>query len=350
MRLAAIVVLAAVALGGGTEAQPLAFTLFERYMESLRQQAGIPGLSAAIVQDRQIVWEWGSGLQDVENSIPATPRTPYLVADLTQTFAAVLLMQCAERGTLDLDDRIQRWTPLIPEADATVRQVLVHASEGAPLGAFKYAPPRYAALTPVIEQCASQPYRTLLAQTILDGLGMIDSVPGHDLGDPSASARQLFSEERLAQYAAVLGRLATPYKVDKRGRAARSEYPPKGINAAVGLVSTVRDLARYDAALDDHVLLRPETLALSWTNAASASGVPLPSGIGWFVQRYEGERIVWHFGASTDAFSSLILKVPNRDLTLILLANSDGLSSFFPLAEGDVTASLFARVFLRLFL
>ena len=36
-------------------------------------------------------------------------------------------------------------------------------------------------------------------------------------------------------------------------------------------------------------------------------------------------------------------------LTLILLANSDGLSAPFPLQEGDVNASLFARAFLRLF-
>jgi hypothetical protein len=36
-------------------------------------------------------------------------------------------------------------------------------------------------------------------------------------------------------------------------------------------------------------------------------------------------------------------------LTLILLANSDGLSEPFSLQNGDVTTSLFARTFLRLF-
>jgi hypothetical protein len=44
-----------------------------------------------------------------------------------------------------------------------------------------------------------------------------------------------------------------------------------------------------------------------------------------------------------------VLKVPARDLTLILLANSDGLSAPYALSDGDVTASLFARLFLRLF-
>jgi hypothetical protein len=59
--------------------------------------------------------------------------------------------------------------------------------------------------------------------------------------------------------------------------------------------------------------------------------------------------VVWHFGVSPDAFSSLILKLPDKRLTLILLANSDGLSAPFKLSAGDVTASFFARAFLRIF-
>ena len=68
------------------------------------------------------------------------------------------------------------------------------------------------------------------------------------------------------------------------------------------------------------------------------------------MQYYNGEKLVWHFGNVPDAYSSLILKVPSRRLTLILLANSDGLSAPFSLHQGDVTSSLFARTFLRLFL
>jgi hypothetical protein len=56
---------------------------------------------------------------------------------------------------------------------------------------------------------------------------------------------------------------------------------------------------------------------------------------------------VWHFGLVPNAYSSLILKVPGRHITFILLANSDGLSAPFQLADGDVTRSLFATVFLR---
>ena len=74
-----------------------------------------------------------------------------------------------------------------------------------------------------------------------------------------------------------------------------------------------------------------------------------PTGLGWFVQKYNGETVVWQFGQTPNGYSSLILKIPAKRLTLILLANSDGLSSSFDLPSGDVTKSLFAVLFLRLF-
>jgi hypothetical protein len=79
-------------------------------------------------------------------------------------------------------------------------------------------------------------------------------------------------------------------------------------------------------------------------------GANVPTGLGWFVQSYNGRDLVWQFGNLPNAYSSLILKVPERRITLILLANSDGLSAPFALEQGDVTASLYARLFLRVFL
>ena len=76
--------------------------------------------------------------------------------------------------------------------------------------------------------------------------------------------------------------------------------------------------------------------------------MPLPTGLGWFVQNYHGEPIVWQFGVTKGGHSSLIVKAPNRGLTYILLANSDGLCAPFNLEAGDVTSSLFATLFLRL--
>jgi len=120
------------------------------------------------------------------------------------------------------------------------------------------------------------------------------------------------------------------------------------MNATAGLVSTVRDIAKFDSGLDTELLIRPETRDSAWAPAVNAQGVAVPTGLGWFVQSYHNERIVWHFGLVPNAYSSLIIKLPARNLTYILLANSDRLSSPFKLEAGDVTTSVFALVFLRL--
>jgi CubicO group peptidase (beta-lactamase class C family) len=333
-------------VGRGSEGQDLRFLQFERYLESLRQQAGIPAVSAVIVQNRQIVWEGGFGFQDVDGRILATPDTPYPVADLTATFAATLLMQCVEQGTVHLDDSIRQWVPLAAEPGARVYDVLSHASVS---NGFQYDPSRYDSLTTVIDRCGDEPYRTRLAHDIFDRLSMVNSVPGRDLANPASSVRQLFEPEVLNRFAATLSRLAVPYRTDRRGRPTRSEYLQDHVTASAGIVSTVRDLARYDAGLDDGILLRQDSLARMWTNVTSPTKGLLPTGLGWFVQAYKGERLVWHFGYAPGAFSSLILKVPGRNMTFIALANSDDLGAASSLANGDVTWSVFVKLFLGLF-
>lgn len=349
VRTLAIAALLAVSLGWGqlSAQQSLSFSLFERYLEAFRVEAGIPGMSAAILQDGQIVWERGLGRRDVESGAPATPDTPYLLGDLSQTLGAtVLLRKCVDQSYLSVTDRVVRWVPLFPEPQTLVAGLLTHAS---PQGGFLFAPERFAALTAVVESCAGASYEQLLVDEIVDRLGMTSAVPGSAAA--LASAGSALPPETRTRYAATLARLATPYRVD-RGRAIRTELPLQLADAANGVIASVRDLAQFDAALGSGVLLDPDTLALAWTPAMSA-GVPMPTGLGWFVQahttRAGAEPLVWHFGVVKDAYSALLLKLPARGLTLVLLANSDGMNAPFALEKGDVTSSLYARLFLRVF-
>jgi CubicO group peptidase (beta-lactamase class C family) len=336
--------------------QPTIFTpggtlpVLESYLESLRQQTGIPGMSAVVVRDGEVAWEKGFGYENVAARIRATPDTPYLVGDATATLAAVLLLQCVEQRRIMLDDPVERYGVTALEPSSTVRQLLSHAAPAPEV--FSYSPDRFSHLTEVMEWCAPQPFRKSIAHRILNRLAMIDSVPGTDWKDPQLSLPEgLFDDADRDHYRAVLDRLAVPYKVQGRSKVERTELPPTGINASGGLVSTVRDLAKFDKALDagdDSGLLKLETLGAAWTPVAVPGGTVSPMGLGWFVQYYKGEPIVWHFGNVPNAYSSLILKLPLRKMTLILLANSDGLSSPFDLTQGDVTRSLFASLFLKL--
>jgi CubicO group peptidase (beta-lactamase class C family) len=345
-----VVSLAAPAAQQGAASSPLAVSPFEAYLELLRQQAGIPGLSAAILQNGEIVWERGFGFQNLETRLRATPDTPYPIGDLSEIVASTLVLQCAEERRLSIDESAERYGASL-DPGVTVRQLLGHTSAPPPGDAFRYDPSRFAQLTPVIESCIPQPYRKTVAVRILERLAMKDSVPGRDVQDPIVSQQNLFGTAVQQRYASVLERMATPYKVDRKGRASRMEIPAETLTAATGMVSTVRDLARLDAALEAGTdpMLRQETRLAAWTNNVGRDRLPLPTGLGWFVQRYNGELVVWQFGQITNGYSSLMVKLPARRLTLILLANSDGLTASFDLQSGDVLKSLFAVLFLRLF-
>jgi CubicO group peptidase (beta-lactamase class C family) len=358
-RLAVLAVLLVVALvpARGQQQHPSVLTpagtlpALESYLEALRQQSGIPGMSAAVVREGVIIWEKGYGFQDVAARLRATPDTPYLVGDMSETLAAVLLLQCVEQRRLTLDEPFQRHEIAGVDSSATLRQILGHTPPEPTSVPFAYNPDRYAQLTAAMEWCAPQPYRKSIAHRLLNRLAMKDSVPGTDLQAPDFILQEgLFEAKEVDDYRRVLARLAVPYKVDGKGRAERNDLPGVPITSTGGLVSTVRDLARFDSAIDsvEAPLLTEETLAVAWSPAAERSGLTSPMGLGWFVQTYKGERLVWHFGYVQNGYSSLILKVPARKLTFILLANGDGLSAPFQLQAGDVTRSLFATLFLRL--
>jgi hypothetical protein len=49
------------------------------------------------------------------------------------------------------------------------------------------------------------------------------------------------------------------------------------------------------------------TRTMAWQPAISGLA-PLPTGLGWFVQGYNGQPVIWQFGRIDGAYSSLIVK------------------------------------------
>ena len=147
------VFLAALALGltivagrQGSAQEQFPYQIFERYVEPLAQQIGIPGLSAVIVQDGRIAWSKNYGFADVEKKIPTSSDTPYLIGGITQAFTGVLTGVCIDRFRIDIDLLDMRtFAPTFPVAGASVRQVLAHATDGR----FRYDPAKVPTLTNV---------------------------------------------------------------------------------------------------------------------------------------------------------------------------------------------------------
>ena len=344
----AVLLLAGVPVHADDPVDDLIFGRFEDYVESLRARAGIPGLAAAIVGRDGILWERAFGWQDLEQSIATRTDTPFHVDGLTQVFTASLVLRCVEEGRLSLDDQIGRFVPSGPHANLTIRQVLTHTSGPSDDLLFDYRPERFGPLAAVIRTCAADSYRETVAN-LFDRLAMRDAVPGPDAIHLTPPAEGIPSPSAVARYTGVLKRLAVPYAVDAQRRASPTRYAASTLTPATGLISTVRDFARFDLALKQDVLLHPETLAVAWHPPSARGGRRLPHGVGWFVQTYNGQTIVWQFGGADNGSSSLVVTLPGPGLTLILLANSNGLVEPFPLAAGDVTASPFGKVFLGLF-
>jgi len=340
---------ASVLLAPKGSAQELPYQFFERYLEPLAQQIGMPGLSAVIVRNNRIEWEKGYGHADLEGKVAATPDTLYPIGGVTQAMTAVLIGICTDRKLVEVDDGIRRYVPTFPD-DASVRHVLAHASQGR----FVYDPERYMALTAVVDRCSGKPFRVALADELLSKLAMTSSVPGLDLGGAAGeAARNLFPESDAARYRSLLSRLAKPYRIDRSGRAVASEYPPYGLDASAGMVSTARDLANFERELDDdrdNVPIGRSTLETMWKPFSFDGVVNLPTGQGWFVQTTSNVPLVWTFGYIPGAASALIVKMPSKNLTLVLLANSDGLAAGYNLERGDIADSPFVKIFLRLFI
>jgi CubicO group peptidase (beta-lactamase class C family) len=373
--------LAALALGvltltgrPGSAQEQFPYQIFERYLEPLIQQIGMPGLSAVIVQDRTIAWSKNYGYADVERKILTSSHTPYPIGGITQAFTGVLMGVCIDRFRLEIGEQdIRNFVPAFPFAQTSVRQVLSHATDGR----FRYDPELYASLTAVAEskQCFNQNFRQAMATEILERLALTRTVPGLDLALASGgAARALFDDARVRKYQAVLADpndpLAVPYRLDAKARSFRSEYPSYGMDAANGLISTANDLASLQIELNKRngVPLSFTTLDQMWSNASftferpTAATIVMPTGLGWFVTTESGQRLVWTFGHIPDAGSALIVKLTcpppvagaiqciDRRLTLILLANSPGLVQGYDLENANVTSSPFVKVFLRLFI
>lgn len=352
----ATLVIAACAAGVGSPAgaQEADVRAFAAELDSLRQAHGIPGLAVAVVRDGRIVLSRGYGWADIEARRPVTEHTPFNIASVTKTISGVVAMRLVEKGVLDLDRPMasfENWTEFCADVreggppiffsdfscapHLTLRHVMSMQGNGAPGERFFYNPVAFSWASRPIMQVTGRSFSDLVAEEVFAPAGMTESARQH---------------RNLPLRADLAAAIAVPYYLDSAGAFVRSPGPqPQGDGAAGGVISTAADLARFDLALDAGRLLSEASKAEMWRPGRSPSGVALPYGIGWYAEMVDGRRAVWHTGLWEQAWSALYLKLPDERLTLILLANSQGLWWGKPLDAAGVNGSPFAAAFLRRF-
>jgi len=318
----------------GTPAQSLPD--FENVLERIRTDLKIPGFSAAITKNRKIVWAKGFGYANKEKSIEASPETVYHLASLTKTFAAALIMQLAEENKLSLDTPVSDYgVELDAQGIIRVKHLLSHTSEGVPGSHYSYSGNRYSYLDYVMSGASGKTFCELLNERIVSPL------------DLSLTAANPFSPKNCVQNIAILEKLAQGYTSNGQ----KTMPFPTLFNSAAGLISNVIDISKFSIAIDNDLLLKAETKDLMFTPFISNSGDELPHALGWFVDKNESVKVIWHYGY-WDAYSALIIKIPERELSFVILANSNRLSSA---SQGigtdqDVNHSVVAQEFLNAFI
>ena len=327
---------------------------FVEHLDSLRQAAHIPGISVAIVKNQAIILAFGLGYSDIEHHVPATAETLYNIASVTKPISAVAALRLVEAGVLDLDRPLaeySEWAAFCakfsrqPSVFArglrcqppihTVRHLLSHTATGTPGSQFSYNPVLYSWASRPIMAVADTSFSNLVERYVFAPAGMTRSARIH---------RDLPLREDLAKF------LALPYRVGVSGVIECSPMPPlQGDGAAGGVITTVLDLAKFDIALDQGLLISGGSRAAMMAPIRTSNGELLPYGLGWFVQEYEGRTLVWHSGWWEDAYSALYLKIPFLELTFTVFANSEGVWWRNPLDRAEVQRSEFAQAFLRAF-
>lgn len=333
---------------------------FDARLQQLRREHHIAGLAAAIVKDQNLAWSNAYG--QAFDEVPVTTDTPFWIASVTKPFMGVLFLQLDANGSIDLDAPVNvepsynefcAWLAssglpfgrdLRCDVPITLDQVLRHTVNGEPGTRFLYNPLMYSRLSRYIAHAyghsveAIDRYHNQMAQ-LLDSLVL----------EPAGMQRTMASQWDRSKMDVYFD-MAQGYGVTPEGGLVRRPRPGRFLAGGAGVVSTVEDLARFDIALDTGVLGGPELMRQLFTPAVAPDGTVLPYAYGWYVQQYRGETLYWHSGWDEEAgFSALYLKVPARDLTLILLANSEGLWWGNPLDEAAVEGSPFARAFLDQF-
>ncbi|WP_099360735.1 serine hydrolase domain-containing protein [Fredinandcohnia onubensis] len=283
-----------------------------------------------ISKENQEVFKKGYGMAGPD--IPNTPSTHYQIASLSKTFTAIAIMQLVEKQLLSIDEPIRTYFPEYPKADQiTVGQLLSHSSgipdylrpefefdyskewkpedivkvtEDAELlfppgESFHYSNTGYVMLGMIIEKVSGLTYADYIEEHIFKPSGMVNSMFSLKEGFPAAVGHVKGEEGPLMNNTAAF--------------------------AAGDIISTVEDLALFDQAIRNHVLISAETDDLMGTTQAKK--FPYQYGYGWYTQNVMGLDAVGHSGGYPSGFRHYVTRLLDEGITVIVLSNEMTINS-----------------------
>ncbi len=170
-----------------------------------------------------------------------------------------------------------------------------------PGDSWAYCNTGYSLLGYVIENASGKNYWNFLRERILQPLGMnatTNRKPG-----------------------VIVPKRAAGYELTNHVHINR-DYDLTDIFSAGAIISTVPDMARWDAALNGDKLLSAASKEQWWSPAKLNNGKIQNYGFGWFLDPLDGHKDIGHGGA-TSGFSASIQRFPDDKLSVIIMCNAD---------------------------
>ncbi len=295
----------------------------------------VPGVAIAVVRHGEVIYERGYGFADVASKRPATVDTRFEIGSITKQFTAACIMQLVRAGKLSLDDRLGTFVTDYPAGAAvTVRQMLSHTSglpeyldyeaghtlatkpvatasilrriakqplDFAPGSAWAYNNTNYLLLGRIVELTTRESYEQYVREHLFVPANMTQS--------------GFISDER------TLPDMASGYeRVGATGVARAQPIAEAWAGGAGAIVSTVGDLAKWNAALANGAIIAPDDVKLLQTAVTLPDGSRTKYGLGWAVDSLGGHPRLWHNGRS-NGFSTTNAVFPSDDESIIVLGN-----------------------------
>jgi len=300
------------------------------FVKAEMQRQNIPGLSLAVVKNGKIVKAGGYGLANRKLETAATPSTVYKIASISKQFIATGIMLLVQDRQLGVDDPIRKYLEGTPAAwnGITIRHLLTHTSglvrevpgydpfkiqkdadviqsaygvplQFAPGERYEYSNAGYFVLAEIIRRVSHRPWDEYLGERVFSPAGMKTTLPSNTtLAVPNRAVGYSDSAKLLDAVSWTALR-------------------PSG-----AFLSTVLDLAKWDAALYTNEILQDSSRREMWTPVVLNDGHSYPYGFGWALGSLSGHRQVRHGGGIPGFISEFARYVDDR-LTVIVLMNLD---------------------------
>ena len=102
-------------LVGTAQKEPTDYTdairLIDAWADAQKDYQHLPGLSAAIVNNQEVLWSKGYGMANTTAKVPTTTSTIYSICSISKLFTSIAIMQLYDAGKLRLDDSIESLLP-----------------------------------------------------------------------------------------------------------------------------------------------------------------------------------------------------------------------------------------------